>query len=42
MTKIIRLALSPHADLIIAIRDRDTTALSKLLTLHHQDTVRVT
>jgi len=34
--------LQVHADLIIAIRDRDTTVLPKLLTLHHQDTVRVT
>jgi DNA-binding FadR family transcriptional regulator len=35
-------SLQIHADLIIAIRDRDTAALPKLLTLHHQDTVRVT
>jgi DNA-binding FadR family transcriptional regulator len=34
--------LQVHADLIIAIREQDTTALQKLLTLHHQDTVRVT
>ena len=34
--------LRVHADLIIAIRDRDTTVLPKLLTLHHQVTVRVT
>jgi hypothetical protein len=41
MTKIIHLALSPRADLIIAIRDRDTAALPKPLTLH-QDTVLLT
>ena len=35
-------SLQIHADLIIAIRDRDAAALPKLLTLHHQDTVRVT
>jgi DNA-binding FadR family transcriptional regulator len=34
--------LQVHADLIIAIRDQNTTALQKLLTLHHQDTIRVT
>jgi DNA-binding FadR family transcriptional regulator len=34
--------LQVHADLIIAIRDQNATALQKLLTLHHQDTIRVT
>jgi hypothetical protein len=34
--------LQVHADLIIAIRDQNTTALQKLLTLHHQDTIRIT
>jgi DNA-binding FadR family transcriptional regulator len=34
--------LQVHADLIIAIRDQNPTALQKLLTLHHQDTIRVT
>ena len=34
--------LQVDADLIIAIRDQNTTALQKLLTLHHQDTIRVT
>lgn len=34
--------LQVHADLIIAIRDQNTAALQKLLTLHHQDTIRVT
>jgi DNA-binding FadR family transcriptional regulator len=35
-------SLQVHADLVIAIRDRDTATLPKLLALHHQDTVRVT
>jgi DNA-binding FadR family transcriptional regulator len=34
--------LQVHANLIIAIRDQDTVALQKLLTLHHLDTIRVT
>jgi DNA-binding FadR family transcriptional regulator len=34
--------LQVHADLIAAIRDKDAASLQKLLTLHHQDTVRVT
>jgi hypothetical protein len=41
MTKIVRLAVSSRADLVIAVRDRDTATLPKLLALHHQDTVRV-
>jgi DNA-binding FadR family transcriptional regulator len=34
--------LQVHADLITAIRDQDTTRLQKLLSLHHQDTIRIT
>jgi DNA-binding FadR family transcriptional regulator len=40
--ELLRHNLQVHADLIAAIRDRDATSLQKLLTLHHQDTVRVT
>jgi DNA-binding FadR family transcriptional regulator len=34
--------LQVHANLIIAIRDQDTIALQKLLSLHHLDTIRIT
>lgn len=34
-------SLALHADLVSAIRNRDTLALEKLLTLHSQDMVRV-
>jgi len=34
--------LQVHADLILAIRDQDTIALQKLLSLHHLDTIRIT
>jgi DNA-binding FadR family transcriptional regulator len=34
--------LQVHADLIAAFRDRDGTRLQKLLTLHRQDTIRIT
>jgi DNA-binding FadR family transcriptional regulator len=34
--------LQVHADLIAAIRDQDVTRLQKLLTLHRQDTIRIT
>jgi DNA-binding FadR family transcriptional regulator len=34
--------LQVHANLITAIRDQDTIALQKLLSLHHLDTVRIT
>jgi DNA-binding FadR family transcriptional regulator len=33
--------LQVHADLIVAIRDQDTTRLQKLLALHRQDTIRI-
>jgi DNA-binding FadR family transcriptional regulator len=34
--------LQVHANLITAIRDQDTIALQKLLSLHHLDTIRIT
>jgi DNA-binding FadR family transcriptional regulator len=40
--ELLRHNLQVHADLIAAIRDKDATTLQKLLTLHHQDTVRMT
>jgi DNA-binding GntR family transcriptional regulator len=39
---LLRHNLQVHADLIAAIRNRDATSLQKLLTLHRQDTIRVT
>ena len=34
--------LQVHANLIVAIREQDTIALQKLLSLHHLDTIRIT
>jgi len=40
--ELLRHNLQVHADLIAAIRNKDASTLQKLLTLHHQDTVRLT